>query len=525
MTPRGGTITGSAYSGLRRLLDGRCRVDDDPLVRRSCSADASTYRRMPQVVVFPACEADVARTVRYAAGRGIPVTARGAGTGLAGGALGGHIILDMHGMGGVRVEGNTVTAGPGASKGALDAELARHGKFFSPDPSVGPYCSVGGMVGTNAGGVHALKYGCVIDNLLGVTLVDGTGRVTRLPGDAPAEGVIHGIAAGIDRAGFPDLPKNSCGYRLDAVGGPRDAHKVIAGSEGTLGIVTSARFRVWDVPRRQSLTVISHDGADGVCDDVHAITGAAASAGPGGGGGRGLDPCALEYLDAGSAGAAGIDRVIARCGGKKPGGGGAGRHLLFVEIDGQVRCRTRRLCGMTGGRVEISTCRGEDIRRLWRYRNSALVRALGCPPGGGGDGAGGCTPLPHVIEDAAVPARHLRRFLGMTDGIGRRYGIRSVVYGHIGSGNLHVRMSARAGGISNTVLNAMAEEFFTAVIGMGGTITAEHGDGIVRTGFVARQYGPRNHAAFMELKRAMDPAGILNPHKIVGAQTGGVPAS
>ena len=475
---------GSLGSGLERELG--CEVSCDGQVRDYYSADASMYRLRPRAVAFPEREEDVIRAVKFARRHRLALTPRGAGTGLVGGALGGEMVLDFKRMDRTRICGDSAVLEPGVSKGRLDEELARRGKFLSPDPSVGRYCSIGGMVGTNAGGIHALKYGCVIDNMLGVTLIDGRGERIRLPEDAKTGRRILGIAQRADTARFPKTSKNSCGYRLDRVRGMSDTHSVLAGSEGTLGIITQVRMRIRDIPEKRALAVLSYGNICDVHHDVNLI--------------RGTGPAAVEYLDGYTVG--NIGRAF------RSGSMAA----LFVEYDGGGA--GRRLAGMrrtARGRTEFSTTSVREIQRWWGYRNSALAYSFRAAAAGDRDG--GAVPAPHIIEDAAVPAGNLKKMFGLIESVNKKYGTGAVVYGHAGDGNLHVRMVA--GKLSKKMLEGSARMFFRGVIGMGGTITAEHGDGIARSWFVKMQYGEKNHRLFQELKGIMDPAGILNPGKVV----------
>ena len=493
---------------LGRELD--CEVSCDGAVRDYYSADASMYRLRPRAVAFPEREEDVIRAVKFARRHGMALTPRGAGTGLVGGALGGQLVLDLKRMDRMRICGDSAVLEPGVIKGRLDEELARRGKFLSPDPSVGRYCSIGGMVGTNAGGIHALKYGCVIDNMLGVTLIDGRGGRIRLPEDAGTGRRILEIAQRADTAGFPKTSKNSCGYRLDRVMGMSDTHRVLAGAEGTLGIMTRVRMRIRDIPEKRALAVLSYVDTCDVHHDVNRIAG--------------TDPAAVEYLDGYTVG--NIGRAFRR----------GAVAALFVEYDGRDAGRQMaRLRRTARGRTEFSTTSVREMQRWWGYRNSALAYSFragggggggggGAEGGGGGGGAGGGGggggPAPHIIEDAAVPVGSLKKMFGLIGSVNERYGTKAVVYGHAGDGNLHVRMVA--GGLSKGMLEGSARMFFEGVIGMGGTITAEHGDGIARSWFVRMQYGEKNHRLFRELKKTLDPDGVMNPGKVVTAAGAGM---
>lgn len=456
-----------------------CEISDDRFVRRYYSADASFYRLEPEIVAFPKTESEIIRTVRFAKKRRIAITPRGAGTGLVGGALGRQIVMDLKRMNRIRIQKKSVTVGPGVIKGVLDERLQRCGKFLSPDPSVGKYCTMGGMIGTNASGSHALKYGSVIDNMLELTLIDGNGDRVRIPHDKGVSGKILDIARRADLDRFPDTSKNSCGYRLDAVRKIADAHKVFAGSEGTLGIITSAKFRIRDIPKRKSLSAISYKNPGDVPGDVSRIVK--------------MGPSALEYMDVHTI--RNIDYRFA-----------AGTvSVLLVEFDEEIGEKRAELDGAAAGRIEFSTTDDGMIQKWWSHRSSALAYSLRTMAKN--------DAIPHIVEDAAVQVGKLKELFDAVGEISGTYKARAVVYGHAGDGNLHVRLAVKS--CSKEILTDMAGRFFGRILGANGTITAEHGDGIARSGFVRRQYGARNHRLFWELKRTLDPAGILNPGKIM----------
>jgi len=464
---------------LEKLLD--CKVDDDPLIRRCYSVDASFYRITPQVVVFPEKEGEVVEIVRFAGENGVSVSPRGAGTGLVGSALGKDIVLDFKKMNKIRVGRDSVTVQPGVIKGVLDEKLSEIGKFFAPDPSVGRYCSIGGMIGTNASGSHALKYGSVIDNILEVAIIDGNGNKIRLPGSKKASGKILSLSRKIDSSKFPKLAKNSCGYRLDSIQKIGDAHKIMAGSEGTLGIITSAKFKIHSIPKKRSLVVISYRNIDDIHYDVNEIVK--------------LGPSALEFLDGHTIGNIRYEfpkDTIAS---------------LFVEVDDKTSSKVGRIKNSTRGRFEMSAGKNSEIQKWWNWRNSALAYSLRTIAKN--------SLTPHIIEDSAIPVTDFKKIFEIIDSINKKFKTKTIVYGHAGSGNLHVRLIVKKR--SREVLKDTADMFFEEIIRLGGTITAEHGDGMARSGFVKRQYGKANYGVFKELKGAFDPKGILNPGKIIAA--------
>ena len=505
------------------------RGDDDAVM--FYAADAGPFEARPAAAAVPRDESDAAAAVRIAADLGVPVTARGGGTGLAGGAVGSGIVLDMRMLDGVEVDGGaagcaaSVAAGAGAPKGKIDGLLERRGLFLGPSPSVGPYCTAGGMVATNASGSRSLKYGSVIDNLLGVRIVDGLGRVADLPADASLSARIAAAArgdAGDPAAGFPATEKNSCGYRIDAVASAADAHKALAGSEGTLGIVLSARLRAAELPESRRLYVVACRSPADAAADCLAL--------------RAGFPSALEYVDGRT-----LSRMEGGSGGGGAGGGMAGMPdgtacALLAEFDapagGAGASPPEAGCmGSLRGTVADSASGEEDMSRWWRLRDTALSATL---RGGGGEGGGGRTgtagaspPPAYVVEDAAVPPGRVGELLALISRLEERFGLRATVYGHIGSGNLHVRLSGGEGDDYGGVgdgwpegrprMRRIAEWYLGRVVAMGGTITGEHGDGLARTWLVSRQYGAPALRRFAALKSLLDPRGILNPGKVVPA--------
>ncbi len=486
------------------------RGDDDAAM--FYAADAGPFEARPAAAAVPRGEDEAAAVVRIAAECGVPVTARGGGTGLAGGAVGGGVVLDMRMLDGVEIDAGggdsiSVTAGAGAPKGAIDEVLAARGAFLGPNPSVGPYCTAGGMVATNAAGSRSLKYGSVIDNLLGVRIIDGLGRTADLPADADLSGRIAAAARGCEgdpAAGFPAVEKNSCGYRIDAVGSAADAHRAIAGSEGTLGIVVSARLRAFELPESRRLYVVACGSHADAAADCIALRGAA--------------PSALEYVDG---------RTLSRMGGGA--GGMAGmpdgtKCALLAEFDAPARGGANAppeasRMGSLRGTVADSTESEADMRRWWRLRDTALSATLR-----GGGGRSGPPPA-YVVEDAAVPPGRVGDLLALIAALEERFGLDATVYGHIGSGNLHVRLSGGDGDDFGGVgdrwpegrprMRRIAEWYLGRVVAMGGTITGEHGDGLARTWLVAMQYGTPVLRRFAALKALLDPRGILNPGKVV----------
>jgi len=227
-------------------------------LREFYSVDASSYQIIPKLVVVPKNEKDVINSVKIAKKFKTSVTVRGAGTSLVGSALNDGIILEMKNFDSIRLAKNYVTIGPGTMKGKLDKKLEEHKKFFPPNPSIGSFCSIGGMLGNNSSGSRSLKYGSIIDNVTKITFIDGNGNKITLPENKKVAKKILRFAKKIDKKRFPNVTKNSSGYRIDKVKSINDSHKIIIGSEGTLGIILSARLKIKDNPKKRILFVIEY---------------------------------------------------------------------------------------------------------------------------------------------------------------------------------------------------------------------------------------------------------------------------
>ena len=269
-------IDGEVLNDLRAAVRGKVIVQES--VRLLYSLDGSAYQVVPDVVVIPEDEADVVRAVIFAGEEDIPITPRGCGTGLVGGALNVGICLDMKNLNSVRVDGDGATVGSGVSRGSLDRALGRHGKMLGPNPSVGGFCSVGGMLANNAGGSRSVKYGSMVDNVTRITFVDGTGRMITLPDDESVGRDVMELAGLIDRDRFPKVAKNASGYRLDRVGSIGETHRLLVGSEGTLGVIISADLSVVDEPEDKMLFVLGYDSAYSAMANCPKVVGTGPSA-------------------------------------------------------------------------------------------------------------------------------------------------------------------------------------------------------------------------------------------------------
>jgi len=447
--------------------------------REFYSVDASSYQIIPKAVVVPKNEKDVINTVKIAKKFKTSVTVRGAGTSLVGSALNNGIILEMKNFDSIRLTKDHVTIGPGTIKGKLDRKLEEHKKFFPPNPSIGSFCSIGGMLGNNSSGSRSLKYGSVIDNVAKITFIDGNGNKITLPENKKVAKKILEFSKKIDRKNFPNVTKNSSGYRIDKVKSIIDSHKVIIGSEGTLGIILSAKLKIKDNPKKRILFVIEYKSIRDAIKNCIEI--------------NKTEPSAIEFVDRTT-----LNQIKFKFDKKT-------MCILFIEYDENISSNEKMIKLIITGKIIKKLKKDSDIFQWWKYRDLSLHYSL--------KSIKKEKRIPHIIEDAAVPLENLQKLFLVLNKINKKYKTRSIVYGHAGNGNIHVRLISNRKKI--TVIKNIAIQYFEEVIKLGGTITAEHGDGLARSEFIKMQYGAKNYQIFKEIKKFFDPKNILNPGKII----------
>jgi FAD/FMN-containing dehydrogenase len=446
--------------------------------REFYSVDASSYQIIPKIIVIAKNEEDVIRTIKIAKRFGISVTVRGAGTGLVGSALNNGIIIDMKKFDSIKSNKKYVSVGSGVLKGVLDKKLESVGKFFPPNPSIGNFCSIGGMLGNNSSGSHSLKYGSMIDNVSEITLIDGNGNKVILPKNKKVASKIFKIIK-IDNEKIPKVSKNSSGYRIDKIKSNDDSHKIIIGSEGTLGIILSAKLKIKDKPKQKILFVIEYESIFNAAKNSIQI--------------NKINPSALEFVD---------KKTLKQIKSKFEKNT---QCLLFVEFDEKIKLREKELKSIISGKIIQKLGKKCEMEEWWRHRDSALHHSL--------KSIQKEKRIPHVIEDASVPLENIPKLFSILRKIEKKYKVKSIMYGHIGNGNIHVRLVSDRKKIK--FIKNIATQYFNEVIKMGGTISAEHGDGLARSEFVKQQYGIKNYQIFKKIKKQMDPKNILNPGKII----------
>ncbi|GAB3673199.1 FAD-binding and (Fe-S)-binding domain-containing protein [Angustibacter aerolatus] len=490
---------------LRRA--GVHEVDDSSTRRSLYSSDASLYRVPPQAVVTPRHADELAAVLSVCREHGVPLTMRGAGTSIAGNAVGPGVVVDvsrhLHRVLDVDPEAGTALVEPGVVQAALQRAASPHGLRFGPDPSTHTRCTIGGMIGNNACGSRALGYGRTSDNVLGLDVVTGTGERLRLgdvPGGASTSPLLDRLRAlvGTDlsvvRTELGRFGRQVSGYALEHLLPERgfDVARALVGSEGTLAVTTAARVRlVRDAPVRV-LVVLGYPSMPDAADAVPAVLPSA--------------PVACRGVDARI-----VNVVRRRLGHAAVPELPRGEGWLMVELvgddAGEVRARADALIGVAGAleaRVVTDAVVGA---RLWRIREDGAGLAGRTPAG---------DPAWPGWEDAAVPPERLGTYLREFETLLAGHGLSGLPYGHFGDGCLHVRIDFPFDRPDGTaVMRRFLLDAATLVAAHGGSMSGEHGDGRARGELLPRMYSPEAIALFERVKGLLDPDDLLNPGVIV----------
>jgi len=524
----GGVREGAMRAQLRAVL-GAAVVDDGETLAEY-SRDASPYRRTPLAVVRPRNRDEVVTLMRHAAAEGLPLIPRGAGTSLAGQCVGDGIVVDLGyhltAIRGIDAGARLAVVEPGVTRDALNGEARHHGLMYAPDPSTTARCTIGGMIGNNAWGLHAVRYGTTRDHLVGVEAVLADGSVARL-GPLPEperaarlaladrEGDIHrALVAIVDRhlpairERYPSMrgvPHNG-GYALDVLarmrpwtaGGPDyNPALILCGAEGTLGLITEATVRLVPIPGHRRLLCAHFDGVEEALRAVPAVVV--------------KRPAAVELLDRAILKVAAAHRV--QNGNRFWLRGDPGAVLLIEFADGTAAACQRDAQRLADELAAGHGCRhrsfvtGAAVERVWDLRRSVLHMLME---------AEGGLKAQTGIEDSAVALTDLAGYYGEVRGLLQRMGLIHYVYGPVGMGSLHIRpvltLMSRA---SITAYGALIDEVAAICVRWRGSFACKHGDGRMRGRFLPSIIGEPLTAALREVKNAFDPAGLLNPGKVL----------
>lgn len=469
MTALSPTPTAVLVEALSRVLPAdRLVVDEDVLA--SISSDEAEWAAVGRAAigVRARSEAEVRDVVRVAADLGAPVVARGAGTGLSGGAnaVDGCVLLDLSRMSAVvevDAENLLCVVQPGVVNDDLKAAVAEHGLWYPPDPASSPWSTIGGNVATNAGGLCCLKYGVTRDYVLGMRAVVG--------GDAG-----YGTAVALGRR----TNKGVAGYDLAGL---------MVGSEGTLGVVTEVTLRLRAALRGTPRTIVGSFSS--LVDAGHAVAEVTR---------RGLVPSALELLDRACLEAVeewkhlGLESdaaalLLARV--DTPGDAG--------EVEAQAVVDAFTSAGALWAAQSTDDAEAEALFMARRLAYPALER-LG----------------PVLTEDICVPRSAVPAMLAQVETIAARNDVRIATIAHAGDGNLHPLLLTPTGDeVARVRAQSAFEQLLDAAITLGGTVTGEHGVGLLKRAGMVRELDPGSLVLQRSIKAALDPLGVFNPGKVL----------
>ncbi|MFC5748355.1 FAD-binding and (Fe-S)-binding domain-containing protein [Actinomadura rugatobispora] len=493
---------------LSAALPGVFRTD--LMTRTAYSSDASVYRQVPVAVAEARSADDLARILELAAAEGLPITARGGGTSIAGNAVGPGIVIDtsrrFNRILSIDPESRTAVVEPGVVLDDLRAAAGRYGLTFGPDPSSHSRCTLGGMIGNNACGSHSVAWGITAANVTALEMLLPDGRELSAgrggSGDARVDAELTRLRdahLGSLRTELGRFSRQVAGYGLHHLLPENgfDVAKALVGSEGTCGLVTRATVRLVPVPKVRALAVIGFPDVFTAAE----LAPFAARAGA-----LTVEGMAADLLTALRAQPGRAD-----AGADLPPGGG----WLYCEVGGdsadEAQEAAHGLVEAVRGRFPGATAVVVDeparMRALWwiREAGSGIVTRL---PEGGEAWPG--------WEDSAVPPERLAEYLRGLYALMRDHGLRGVPYGHFGEGCLHLRLDF---GLGDPRGVAGFREFMKAatelVVSHGGTVSGEHGDGRARSELLRYMYSAELLDAFRAFKAIFDPSRMLNPGVIV----------
>ncbi|MCP4753820.1 MAG: FAD-binding protein [Proteobacteria bacterium] len=449
---------------LRQLIgDKRVRTDPEDLFSYQSDATHHFARGKPDAIVLPVSAAEISRVVKYASDNGIPVTPRGAGSGLSGACtpIEGGIVLDMKRMNRIIDinRGNlTATVECGVVTANFHRRVEKERLFYPPDPQSMSVCTLGGNVATRAGGPRGVKYGTTGNYVLGLEVVLPDGSVINTGGTCV---------------------KQSVGY---------DLTHLLTGSEGTLGVLTQIHTRLIPLPPAHRTVVIACESPDQASRVVSEIIAA------------GIVPAVLEYLTGGAIGL--MNTMIT------PPLKTEGKAYLLLDVDGtesQIDEESKRIADLCRDMKTMDVRVVEDEKEAatyWKARSSLMPLTM-------------LMAKKMIIEDVTVPRDKIPEFVQAVEKISADSGILVGVNGHAGDGNIHPTVIlSEVNEKTEKAAQEVIKEIVAVGLKMGGSISGEHGIGLHKAEFLAQQLGQRQVELHKQIKKAIDPVGIMNPGKI-----------
>ena len=456
------SIDKELYAKLENIV-GKKYISDDDIDRVCHSYDATKQRAMPDVVVRPNSAEEISQVIKLANEYNIPVYPRGAASGLTGGAvpLHGGIALDLTRMNRI-IEIDTANliavVEPGVVVADFQKEADKHGLLYPPDPASNNFATMGGSVAECAGGLRGMKYGVTKDYVIALEVVLPTGEIIN--------------------TGSRTL-KSVTGY---------DLTKLFVGSEGTLGIFTKITVKLIPPPEKIETIIAYFNSIKNAADTVAAIIA------------NKIVPRAMEFVDEECIRAVRVYKNFAAPENTKA--------LLLMEVDGSEETAARdalRVMDISRQNDAFLVKKAEskeEVDELWKIRRLISPALYAISKG-------------KVNEDICVPRSNLTTMLERIDQIGQKYGLKIANFGHAGDGNIHINILIDPS-VSEEIEHAekAAEEIFKEVINLNGSLSGEHGIGNTKSKFMDIEIKPREMKLMKDIKKLLDPNGILNPGKI-----------
>lgn len=514
----------SLIQALKQGVSGEVKID--AFTKRIYSVDASIYEIEPVAIVIPRTKQDIVHAVLTAKKWGVPVIARGAATGLAGGCIGKGIIIDtskyLNKITSIDLNSKTATCEPGVVQDELNQALAPHGYRLGPDTSTGNRATIGGMAANNSSGAHSLYYGRMVDAVLSIEMVLSTGEILSF-GPVPSEqwakkcqststeGQLYKALGGILEtyreeisAHFPKLERRASGYNLDELirPGPVNLAKIITGSEGTFGIITEVTLSLCPRPKYTGLCLLHGNDLINALRQVPSFLA--------------FNPFSLEIIDAQIIA---LGRLSPAMRGKLSWLQGSPQALLVAEFKGETEVEVQSLLSAFKAAADAvpnstfhishSTTDPKEMHYVWELRKAGVGLLMSRRSYSRGIA---------FIEDTAVPPENLAQYFEKLTAYLTSHGKQAGIYGHAGAGCMHVRPFVDLRKPEEVELMVkMMDEVAGLVAENQGVLSGEHGDGLLRAWLIKKMFGEKLYQAMWEIKKAFDPDFLMNPGKILPA--------
>ncbi len=512
---------------LSGAFSGEVRCDEVAVSMYAC--DASLFQVKPIGVAYPRHREDVQALARYATETNLPLIPRGSGTNVSGSSLGAGLVVDFsrHMNAIQHINDTTVTVQSGVVLERLNRELRKRGRYFPPDPSTAATTTIGGMLGVDAAGSRAVRIGSTRDHVVSIEVVLANGHamlcgsetlntaqwiapdvgeeVTEETSDDQIRqtlthrlGKVLGDNEALIQTHQKPLFRNSSGYFLRGIRHGKHLHlaRMLVGSEGTLGLFSSATLHTSPLPEFRGVALLLFGQVEQAIDSVSLVTPHQPSA---------CDLLDRRLLSLGRENDSRFEHLI-------PPAAEAG---LLIEHSGLSQAETQSRIALTVAAVQarfsdmvvaLEAYDFDDVEFLWELPRKVVPLLTRM--------RGDIRPIP-FIEDVAIPPECLKEFYTQSQRALQKHEVTASLYSHAASGQIHMRpFMSFPRQVDAERMQALAQDVFEIAISLGGSISGEHGDGLARSYFVQKQYGPLM-PVFREIKNIFDPRGLLNPGKVV----------